>query len=487
MKNSLSNNKNPIYIRIYEEIKSRILCGDILPGTRLQSKRVMSALHGYSVNTIDSAYQQLVSEGYIEARPKSGFFVSDPGPIARSPDFSKEILPRTAFMSDEPHRSADDFRVDFSPNAVDMDAFPLSRLRKIVKECFDKRAGEILCSYDAAGSYDLRTSLCRYLETARGLTCRPDQIVIGAGTDFVLQLIMQIIRSDTPVNAIAMENPLYNKAFQIFSGMGISVRLIPVGKEGLRTDLLRQSDADIVYLTPSHQFPLGVILPIHKRSDILSWASQKENRYIIEDDYDSEFRYVGRPIPPIGEADRNGRVIYLGTFSKSIAPSIRISYLVLPERLLVAFRKNLAFYAATVSSIDQIVLSRFIDSGDFERHISRMRTLYRKKRDVLLGALAQYRHELTIRGTDAGLHLIVTVSNGMTESDLVANAAAKGIRVYGISSYYIDTGDPHLFIRPGTVLLGYAGLSEDQITYGVKQLVEAWNLSSIHDSNAPDT
>jgi len=476
MNTSLPLGKDPIYIRLYEDIKKRIICGDIKPGTRLQSKRVMSSLYGYSVNTIDSAYQQLVSEGYIEARPKSGFFVTDPGPIARSIDQGSDAFPQAVPMNEKPNLATDGCLVDFSPNAVDLDAFPLPRLRRIVKECFEKSASEILCSYDAAGSYDLRTSLCHYLESARGLTCRPEQIVIGAGTDFVLQLIMQIICSDTPVKAIAMENPLYNKAFQIFSGMGIPVRLIPVGKEGLRTDLLRQSDADIVYLTPSHQFPLGVILPINKRSEILSWAAQKDNRYIIEDDYDSEFRYIGRPIPPIGESDRNGRVIYLGTFSKSIAPSIRISYLVLPDRLLAAFRKSLAFYAATVSSVDQIVLSRFIDSGDFERHISRMRTLYRKKRDVLLGALAPFRDKLTIRGTDAGLHLIVTVSNGMSEKILLEKAAANGVRIYGISSYYIETGDPDLSIRPSTVLLGYAGLTEEQIASGVHRLADSWNL-----------
>ena len=471
-----------LYIHAYTVLKKQIQSGELIAGTKLLSKRLMAEASGTSINTVDSAYQQLVSEGYLEARPRSGYFVADLGPMAQLPKDmpdsvesapSRYIIP--SFEGAQQTRKEE--QIDFSPNAIDLQSFPHAKFKKHVRDCMELSPQVLFASCDATGTVALRNSLCRYLRSSRGLNCHPGQILIGSGTDFILQLLIQVIRSVSKIHAIAMENPLYNKAFQIFSGFDIPVRLIPVEANGLRTDILQKSDANLIYLTPSHQFPLGFILPINKRTEILSWATEVSNRYIIEDDYDSEFRYTGRPIPAISESDNRGRVIYLGTFSKSLAPSIRISYLVLPEQLMAAFQNNLSFYTTTVSTPDQLILSHFIDSGEFERHIGRMRTLYRKKRDILLNALAIYRERLMIRGTDAGLHLILRVNNGMTEEELCSEASRFGVCVYGISSYYVRSEALKAAETPkSTVIVGYAGLTNEEIQRGVSLLAKAWRL-----------
>ncbi len=480
-----SLNNSLLYIQTYNMLKKRIQSGELKAGTRLLSKRLMAEASGISVNTVDSAYQQLVSEGYLEARPRSGYYVADLGPM----NHMQQELPGHDNRTDQPVlfdgvpfmdtasvQENNDF-IDFSPNTIDLKAFPHAKFKKHVRDCMDSSPERLFASCDATGTTALRNSLCRYLRSSRGLTCHPGQILIGSGTDFILQLLLQIIQCATRIDAIAMENPLYNKAFQIFSGFHIPVRLIPVEKNGLRTDILQKSNANLIYLTPSHQFPLGFILPISKRTEILNWAAEKQDRYIIEDDYDSEFRYTGRPIPAISESDTNGRVIYLGTFSKSLSPSIRVSYLVLPDLLMAAFKNHLSYYTTTVSSPEQMILSHFIDSGEFERHIGRMRTLYRKKRDILLDALSIYREHVSIRGTDAGLHLILRVNNGMSEEDLSREALLNGVCVYGISFYYVREGltDPGE-VPESTVILGYAGLSSEEIRKGVFLLAKAWHL-----------
>lgn len=481
----------PLYLRLYKNVRESLQKGHIRPGERMPSKRILASQTGLSVNTVDAAYQQLVSEGYLEARPRSGYFACDIGAAAASHKPENETalqrpeITDTAaeFLSGSPHRisGSPDITVDFSPNGVDLSALPLPKIRKSIRDVFEESGAAVFSTCGPQGADELRNALCRYLRESRGLDTSPEQILVGAGTDFILQLLVQILRAAHDIRGIAMENPVYNKAYQIFTGLQIPVDLISLDKSGMRMDELRNSGANLVYTTPSHQFPLGIIMPVNRRSDLLEWASSAPDRYIIEDDYDSEFRYAGRPIPAISSMDSRNRVIYLGTFSKSIAPSVRISYIVLPPALLMAFRKKLSFYATTVMHLDQAVLARFISSGEFERHINRMRTLYRRKRDLLLDALSPYRGVLDIGGTDAGLHLLCRVNNGMSEDRLVQNAKNAATKVYGISAYYLsekakaDTRPaPH--VPRSTVLLGYAELSEEQILKGAAALAEAWKL-----------
>ncbi len=489
-----------LYMQLYVALRQDMLSNRLSSGTRLPSKRLLATGLGISINTVDTAYQQLVSEGYLEVRARSGYFVCDLGInislMDRSVHFLDSRSTRNTHNTDAPidsnMNSIIDYdldfsttsenavkTVDFSPNGVDLDALPLAKIKKTIREIFDENGTRAFSNCDPQGAIELRYALCEYLKESRGLICDSSQIIIGAGTDYVLQLLVQILRSAKKMEAVAMENPVYNKAYQIFTGLQVPVELIPLDKSGVHMDSLRQSRSNLVYTTPSHQFPLGIIMPVSRRTELLAWASEANNRYIIEDDYDSEFRYAGRPIPAISGLDSGGRVIYSGTFSKSIAPSVRISYLVVPPELLTDFQSNLSYYNTTITHLDQLVLARFIKSGDFERHINRMRTLYRKKRDLFLKALSPYKQKLLITGTDAGLHLLCQVKNGMSEKELIESAKNAAAKVYGISSYYLfvkESASYSAHIPQSTVLLGYASLSDEQIEKGVTALASAWHL-----------
>ncbi|MDD4095749.1 MAG: PLP-dependent aminotransferase family protein [Oscillospiraceae bacterium] len=497
----------PLYIRLYRAIREDCLSGVLRSGDRLPSRRSLARELHVSVNTVDGAYQQLVSEGYVEALPRSGYVVrplfgdgAEGGEIAFSgpgkpdPSFPPGF---SAFEKQDasplPATPGQPGPIDFSPNGVDLSALPLSDLRKLTREVFALDPMMVFGPCEPEGHSLLRSALCRYLASSRGILCPPERIVVGAGTDYILQYLVRLLRLSGRIDGIATENPVYNKAVQIFSSMGESVTPLPIDGQGLRTEALRDCRANVAYVTPSHQFPLGIVMPAGRRAELLSWASASDDRYVIEDDYDSEFRYEGRPVPPLFAMSKSDKVIYLGTFSKSIAPSLRISYLVLPEHLASICRREMAFFNTTVSVPDQLVLARFIDSGLFERHINRMRTLYRRKKNLLVRELSGFGEALRISGTDAGLHLICTVrggssgllQSGLLEKDLVAAAAAVGVRVYGISDYFLDrdsgergkTGktDSEFRIPEPTVLIGYGGLDPAALVRGCEWLKGAWS------------
>lgn len=477
----IPGSNEPIYMQLYRSIREDCLRGRLVSGEKISSRRSLAKELGVSVNTVDSAYQQLVSEGYIEARPRSGFRVRElltgkenaataherPG-IGRVPE-----TPDSGNMPDKPGGTTQ--IIDFSPNGVDLSMLPVGDLKKIVRDVFSFPPEKLFGSCEPEGTPALRNSLCRYLFRSRGLQCTPDRIVIGAGTDYILQFLVQLLSAAVHIESIAMENPMYNKAFQIFSGLERKIRLIPLDSQGMDTVILRACDANIAYVTPSHQFPLGMIMPAGRRADLLAWAAGSSDRFIIEDDYDSEFRYSGRPIPPLCSMHGAEKVIYVGTFSKSVAPSLRVSYLVLPSELALICKSKMSHLSTTVSVPDQLVLAGFLDSELFDRHISRMKTLYRRKRDLLLRELAPFRNALEVGGSDAGLHLLCTVRRDYSEEELIRLAAEKGVRVYGVSAYYLKESG-RIIPSEATVLLGYGGLSFGEITDGVKALSEVWSL-----------
>ena len=528
----------PLYIRLYRSIRGDCLSGVLRAGDRLPSRRSLARELHVSVNTVDGAYQQLVSEGYVEALPRSGYVVrtlfeggardfriefSGPGKAAETspgnayaetwkaaeaspgnayaetwkaaePRYGSPDTPAEMPEIDRPGEPRADGAdraelIDFSPNGVDLSALPLGDLRKLMREVFASDPTVVFGPCAPEGHVFLRKALCRYLASSRGILCSPDRIVVGAGTDYILQYLIRLLRLAGPIDGIATENPVYNKAVQIFSSMGESVTPLPIDGQGLMTEALRDCRANIAYVTPSHQFPLGIVMPAGRRAELLSWAADSPGRYVIEDDYDSEFRYAGRPVPPLFAMSKSERVVYLGTFSKSIAPSIRVSYLVLPERLAGLCRRELRFFNTTVSVPDQLVLARFIDSGLFERHINRMRTIYRRKKDLLVESLTAFGDALEISGTDAGLHLVCTVRDGPVEKDLVAAAASVGVRVYGISGYFLERepaagpvaaenlkapASRDFRIPESTVLLGYGGTDARSIGAGCRILREVW-------------
>lgn len=474
-----TKSKEPMYEQIYKYIREEIKNGNLLCGTKLPSSRGLAAHLEVSRNTIDMAYGQLLSEGYIESVPKRGYFV-----CALETLYLEGIKVNSISKPEEEKRNEKNFGkqkatdrvhavcgIDFSPSGVDMDYFPYGKWRKLMKECLIDDNKELFLAGSGQGDEQLREAVQNYLYQARGIKCKPSQIIIGAGSDYMLLLLSRIFNRQM---TFAIENPAYKQAYTIFKSMGYSITPVEVDEQGIRVDLLEHTDAEIVYVTPSHHFPLGTVMSAGRKQQLLAWANKREERYIIEDDYDSEFRYFGKPIPALQSEDLFGKVIYIGTLSKAIAPGIRMSYMVLPDKMMEQYRKEAGFYFSTVSRIDQNVICQFFLQGHFERHLNRMRKIYKAKHDILLQELKTSGLPIRIAGESAGLHLLLqfgdAVSNAMEiEKELVENAAVQGVKVYALSDYYIR----EIKRRP-TILLGFARLKEKEIIEGIKALIKAW-------------
>lgn len=453
----------PLYEQIYKYIKKDIQDGRIKSGEKLPSTRALCGHLQVSRSTVELAYEQLLSEGYIESRPCSGYFVAEVGGLYRleSPSRGKKEIPRDTKTR---------YLYDFTPNGVDLDYFPYGVWRKLSRESLLDDKVELFSLGDSQGEWGLRSAICDYLHQARGVNCEPEQIVIGAGDDYLLMLLNAVIGND---HKVAFENPTYKRDYRLFQNLSYDVCTVDMDGQGMNVEKLAASGADIAFVMPSHQYPLGIVMPIKRRLELLSWAGAKEGRYIIEDDYDSEFRYKGKPIPALQGYDREGRVIYVGTFSKSVAPAIRISYMVLPYSLLEKYCQRGAFLHSTVSRINQQVLQRFMEEGYYERHLNRMRAVYKGRHDALLSALKQMRVKFQVTGEHAGVHLLLRFSEGRTEEDLIARAAGAGVRVYGLSDYVVEAEESERL--PPTILLGYARLKEENIGQAVSLLAGAWN------------
>jgi GntR family transcriptional regulator/MocR family aminotransferase len=463
-----------LYEQIYEHIRQEIREGKLLAGERLPSTRSLAEYLQVARSTVDYAYDQLLSEGYIEARPCRGYFVCPLDSILWMDNKSAVCALPSAVKCGTEKTSASDtpaYRYDFSPNGTDMSVFPFGSWKRITRNILDESNSELFAQGESQGDYSLRQTISRYLHSSRGVECSPEQIIVGAGNDYLLMLLEKILGRH--VN-IAMENPTYKRAYRIFRSFAYNIETVDVDENGMMIQELSKTKASCAYVMPSHQFPTGTVMPIGRRTEILRWANEKEDRYIIEDDYDSEFRYRGKPIPSLQSSDKTGKVIYIGTFSKAIAPAIRVSYMVLPHKLLEKYRTECYFYSCTVSRIDQRILEEFIRDGYFERHLNKMRKLYREKHDIMLECLSPLRKYFDISGEDAGLHLLITVKDKAfekepTERELMEKAAAEGVRVYGLFDSLVDAKT----YRP-TLLLGFGGLDKDSIVNGIEQLKKAW-------------
>ena len=463
--------ETPLYEQLYRYIRGEIETGRLAAGEKLPSKRALCAHLKISQNTVETAYEQLTAEGYLTARPRSGYYVQRmEAPLRPAPPPFSSVLQTAELPAGE---AAPPPRYDFRTNAVDTDHFPFSVWARLTREILCEDSRRLLRAVHPQGDPGLRTEIARYLRDYRGILASPEQIVVGAGSEYLLGLAIQLLGRD---KRYAVENPGYPKTRRIFEGGGARVVPIRLDEDGLRVDGLRRSGADVVHVTPSHHFPLGTVMPVRRRMELLRWAEETEGRIILEDDYDSEFRFAGRPIPALQGLDRNGRVIYFNTFAKTLAPSLRIGYMVLPKPLLALYQRDFLFYSSTVPSFEQHVLRRFLQDGYFERHLSRMRNRYKAKRDRLLEALT--RHDpgkaLRIRGAETGLHLLLQ-AEGRDEETLTAAAERAGVRVYGLSGYYTPDGAPPSG-GMGGVVLGYAGFPPEQIEEAVARLAAAWGL-----------
>lgn len=450
---TFEQNGKPMYMQLYRKIREDIASRAIPPGSRLPSRRKLAAHLGISVSTVDNAYAQLLCEGYITSADRRGYFALDVGlPLPR-----EQAAPAPA------PRPAPAPLVDFSPSAVDMASFPMTPWRRLVRNASD--AALLPCPHQ--GLFRLRAAICAYLYEERGVRCSPEQLLIGAGTDNLLFALGFLFNSSF---TFVLENPAYNRAYAILSQMGHRVRSVDVDAQGMPAGPLAALERAAVYITPSHQFPLGITMPISRRMELLEWARSGAERYIIEDDYDSEFRYSSRPIPPILALDDCMSVLYTGTFTRAISPAIRVSYMALPQRLMPVYQARFAQFPSAASPLEQAVLAGFLENGDYGRHLSRLRKRYGDKRRILASALSAALPEAEIFGESAGHHILLR-HPALEEAALCQRAEAAGVRVYPISPYFSGPV-PSAYQR--VVLLGYGGLSPEELRQGAALLAQAW-------------
>lgn len=450
----------PLYEQIYQYLKQDICLGRMACGEKLPSTRALANHLDVSRCTVEVAYEQLLSEGYIEAIPCKGFYVAEleglyqqVGVHQVENQVAKERQPR--------------YRYDFSPNGIDLQSFPYNTWRKLSKEILSADRSSLFKSGDSKGEAELRHAIRNYLHQSRGVNCRVEQIVVGAGNEYLLMLLGIMFGQKRKV---AFENPTYKQAYRVFENLSYDITTVDMDKYGMRIDELHKTGANLAYVMPSHQYPLGIVMPIGRRMELLKWASEADDRYIIEDDYDSEFRYKGKPIPALQGFDKAGKVIYLGTFSRSIAPAIRVSYMVLPDMLVDIYRAKCEFMSCTVPKIDQVILQKFMEQGYFERHLNKMRGIYKNRHDVLLSHLRPLLPHCSITGENAGVHLLLHFDNGKQEEELISVAATNNICVYGLSRY----GTEQRSKEHATILLGYANMKETDIIEATDILCKIW-------------
>ena len=452
----------PLYEQLYRQIRRDIEAGVLSAGEKLPSKRALSAHLKVSVVTVEGAYGQLLAEGYLRSEAKRGFFVADVEPAAPAP-----AAPRRPEVGEEHPAAAP--RYDFATNAVDAARFPFATWAKLMRQVLTRENSGLLSAIHPQGVPALRAAIVDHLRSFRGIDARPDQVVVGAGSEYLTGILFQLLGRE---GGYAVEDPGYRKFGAILSRQGALICPIPLDGHGLRVDALTWSGARVVHVTPSHHFPLGTVMPVGRRRELLSWAMAGEGRYIIEDDYDSEFRFSGRPIPALQSLDTGERVVYLNTFAKSLAPSLRIGYMVLPPHLAERYRREFLLYSSTVPSFEQYTLARFLEGGHFERHIARMRVEYRDRKGALTACVKELGLPAKLSGADAGLHMLLTLENGMGEAELVGRAAAEGVAVYPLSACWLTP--PPEDLSP-TLIMGHARLAAGDIQAAFRRLKAAWS------------
>lgn len=454
----------PLYQQLYESLAEQVRAGTLKTGDRLPGKRSLASQLAVAVNTVDAAYQMLVAEGYLEARPRSGFFVLEhPGPLAPPPRRAEEEDREVA----APQAPA--ARFDLSTGSVDTGLFPFRTWGRIQRELL-YNGGELLRHGHRQGDVELRRELAAYLRAYRGVVCSPDQIVVGAGVEYLLGLLAQLLRG----SAAAVENPGYDRPRTILENNAVPCRCVDIDGEGLDPAGLEESGASLCYVTPSHHFPTGAAMRLGRRARLLRWAAEREGRYILEDDYDAEFRFDMRPLPSLqGMAGPDGRVVYLCTFSKSLAPSIRIACMVLPRGLLGAYRAAFGSYSNTVSRFEQQTLRLFLEGGYFTRHLARMRGAYKARMEKLAAALEGTfgKEGVRLTGRHTGLHLLLELPGGPGEREMTAAALREGVQVKGLSEYYMEQRER---CPENRVILGYASLKDGDIPELAAALGRAW-------------
>ena len=445
--------KTPGYKYLYHCIKDDILNGNLIADEKLPSKRTLAEHLGVSVVTVMSAYELLTSEGYVYTQPKKGYYVI---PI-------KAQKKAVSFVIEPPDKDESKIDFDFSLGTANNGKFPFSIWSRLMRRTILDYENELLNPLPYNGTEILRNAVCRYLYHHSGMNVSPEQIIIGAGTEYLYNLIIQLLGKD---KIFAVENPGYTKIPQIYCMNGVKTEYIDVDNKGLTCSGLYRCGADVVHISPGHHFPTGVIMPVDRRHELLNWADETGG-YIIEDDYDSEFS-EGTPAENLFTTDKNERVIYLNTFSKTIAPSIRISYLVLPRHLLQIYRERMNFLSCTVSGFEQYTLAAFINEGYFERHINRMRRYYSGLEREVIDYLktSEIKDKIKIIENNSGLHFLMILETEKSDDELLLIMKNNSLNARFLS-HYLHNDNPDMEHR---MIVNYSGFNMDKLKKAVQVL-----------------
>lgn len=457
----------PIYYQLYEYIKKEIINGNIKGKSKLPSLRKLCQHLNLSKNTIEAAYQQLYAEGYIESIPKSGYRVIDIHPIIDK--LSQSYQNKT--IKSETINDEESYKFDLSPKCSDKSSFNIAIWKKLSNSILNEDFESLLSYGNPQGEYELREQIAKYIYENRGAYCQPDQIIIGAGTQYCLSLLCQMLRPS--YDKMGMEDPGSNWIRFIFERYQFHVEPISVQEQGLNIRQLEDSKSKIVFVTPSHQFPKGIVMSARNRLELLAWA-QNNNGIIIEDDYDSEMRFLGKPIPSLKSLDKNDKVVYLGTFSKIFLPTIRISYMVLPQWLLNLYLEKYKMYEQTTSKLNQKVLARFMKEGHWQCHIRKIRKCYLNKYNAITKAVQTHmKDNVNLISSDAGLRVILEFKTNLTEEEIVSMAKKAGVNIATVSQYYMV---PNTYKENGKikVMLSFKSISLNEIEPAIKTLKDAW-------------
>ncbi len=449
------NNKS-MYEFLYESLKRDILNGRLAQGSKLPSKRTLAKDNLISVRTVMNAYDQLLAEGFIVSEEKKGYFVAkvyedDVASLKRSKT-SKQERPK-------------DYIVDFTAHKLVCDKFPISMWKKIMREVLTDYDQELIQKADYRGIKKLRRAIADYLYRSRGMEVDEDCVVIGAGIEYLFGRLYKLFPKDA---VYAMENPGYQRIRHIFDDYSLEWKCIPMDQEGIQIKDLEESGAKIIHTSPEHHFPLGITMSKKRREELLRWANEGPGRYIIEDDYDCEYRYDSRLAPAIACTDTKGKVIYINSFSKSLAPSIRISYMVLPKELMKRYQRIAGVYSNSVCSLDQYALAKFLDDGYFERHMRRMKKYCQEQGNRLLKYLMQSHifSEADIHGGKSGTHFLVKIHTPLGDQELVEEAKKQKVKIRCLSKYCREDQESYKHV----IVFRYTDARDEEIKEAIKRL-----------------
>lgn len=448
--------KKPLYQHLYECLKEDILSGRLPAHSRLPSKRELARDNQISIKTVMNAYEQLLLEGYVTSKEKKGYFVA---PVEALPDYRPEVPEYTQIYVE------DNWFVDFTANQVVYDQFPFSMWKKVMREVLSQYDTELVRRAHFLGVKELRCAIADYLYRSKGMRVSPECMVIGASIEYLYGRLVKLLPPDA---VYGVENPGYKKIPRIYEEYALQWAYIDMDSQGISMESLRNSGAGILHVSPEHHYPLGTVMSAARRQELLQWLQEEPDRYLIEDDYDCEFRYRSRTIAPLQNKDRNHRIIYMNTFSKTLAPAIRISYMILPEKLMVRYAHESNFYSNSASSCEQYALARFIREGYFERHLSRMKKYYRRKGELLMRILKQSSLLPIVQISDgkSGTHLLVKVDTSLTDTEIKWAARQQNIHIACLSEFCGEIKEEY----QNVLVLNYADMEEKDIREAVRRL-----------------